>query len=34
MPDEKERAEAVNRVVGVALDEMLNDSRLIAVLAQ
>jgi uncharacterized lipoprotein YajG len=33
MPDERERAEAVNRVVGVALDDMLNDSRLIAVLA-
>jgi uncharacterized lipoprotein YajG len=34
MPDERERAEAVNRVVGVALDDMLNDPKLVGLLAQ
>jgi len=34
MPDEKERAETVNKIVGMALEDMLNDARLIAVLTQ
>ena len=34
LPDEKERAETVNKVVGMALDDMLNDSRLVGLLAQ
>jgi len=34
MPDERERAEAVNRVVGMALDDMLNDPKLVGLLAQ
>ena len=34
LPDEKERAEAVNRVVGMALDDMLNDSKLVGLLVQ
>jgi uncharacterized lipoprotein YajG len=34
MPDEKERAETVNRVVAAALEDMLNDPRLTGLLAQ
>jgi len=34
LPDEKERANTVNKVVGVALDDMLSDSRLVGLLAQ
>lgn len=34
LPDEKERAQTVNKVVGMALDDMLNDSRLVGLLAQ
>ena len=34
MPDERERAETVNKIVGMALEDMLNDSRLVAVLTQ
>jgi uncharacterized lipoprotein YajG len=34
LPDEKERAETVNKVVGMALEDMLNDSRLAGLLAQ
>ena len=34
MPDEKERAETVNRVVAAAIEDMLNDPRLTGLLAQ
>lgn len=34
LPSEKERAETVNRVVGVALEDMLKDPRLTGLLAQ
>ena len=34
MPDERERAEMVNRIVGMALEDMLNDPRMVAVLTQ
>lgn len=34
LPDEKERAETVNKVVAMALDDMLNDSKLVGLLAQ
>jgi len=34
MPDERERAETVNKIVGMALEDMLNDPRLVAVLTQ
>lgn len=34
MPDERERAQTVNKIVGMALEDMLNDPRMVAVLTQ